>query len=92
MVTYYTNLKKIMIFSSPETELAHLSRMLTRLAYSIPVESVSVRQSVCMCVHIPAEPASVHQSVCMCVHTFKHEYLRNQQAEFNQILSEASFG
>ena len=26
------------------------------------------------------------------VHTFKHEYLRNQQAEFSQILSEASFG
>ena len=26
------------------------------------------------------------------VHPFKHEYLRNQQAEFNQILSDASFG
>ena len=32
-------------------------------------------------------------SVCGCVcYPFKHEYLRNQQAEFNQILSEASFG
>ena len=26
------------------------------------------------------------------VHTLKHEYLRNQQAELNQILSEALFG
>ena len=44
---------------------------------------------------IPVEPASVHQCVCvcvwMCVHTFKHEYLCNKQAEFKQILSEASF-
>ena len=31
---------------------------------------------------------SVHASV----HTFKHEYLRNQQADCNQILSEASLG
>ena len=34
------------------------------------------------------EPASVHPSV----HTFKHEYLRDQQADYNQILSEASLG
>ena len=34
------------------------------------------------------EPASVRASV----HTFKHEYLRDQQADFNQILSEASLG
>ena len=34
------------------------------------------------------EPASVHASV----HTFKHEYLRDQQADYNQILSEASLG
>ena len=27
----------------------------------------------------------------VCVHTFKHEYLRDQQADYNQILSEASF-
>ena len=27
-----------------------------------------------------------------CVNTFKHEYLRNQQADCNQILSEASLG
>ena len=27
-----------------------------------------------------------------CVHTFKHEYLRDQQADYNQILSEASLG
>ena len=26
------------------------------------------------------------------VHTFKHDYLHNQQAYSNQILSEASFG
>ena len=34
------------------------------------------------------EPASVRASV----HTFKHEYLRDQQADYNQILSEASLG
>ena len=34
------------------------------------------------------EPASVRA----CVHTFKHEYLRDQQADYNQILSEASLG
>ena len=31
-------------------------------------------------------------SVCACVHTFKHEYLRDQQADYNQMLSEASLG
>ena len=35
------------------------------------------------------EPASVRPSG---VHTFKHEYLRDQQADYNQILSEASLG
>ena len=30
--------------------------------------------------------------VCASVNTFKHEYPRNLQAEFNQILSEASSG
>ena len=34
----------------------------------------------------------VCQCVCLCVHTFKHEYLRNQWADCNQILSEASLG
>ena len=34
------------------------------------------------------KPASVRPSV----HTFKHEYLRDQQADYNQILSEASLG
>ena len=53
--------------------LAHLSRRLTRWAYSIPVEPASVRQ-------------------CVCVHTFKHEYLRNQSAGHNRILTEASLG
>ena len=42
------------------------------------------------------EPASMRPSVRPCVrpcgHTFKHEYLRNQQADYNQILSEASLG
>ena len=36
--------------------------------------------------------ASVHPSVRPCVNTFKHEYLRNQRADCNQILSEASLG
>ena len=35
------------------------------------------------------EPASVRPCY---VHTFKHEYLRDQQAHYNQILSEASLG
>ena len=34
------------------------------------------------------EPASVHPSI----HTFKHEYLQDQQTDYNQILSEASLG
>ena len=38
------------------------------------------------------EPASVRVCVHPCVHTFKHEYLRDQQADYNQILSEASLG
>ena len=36
------------------------------------------------------EPASVRPSMRASVHTFKHEYLRDQQADYNQILSEAS--
>ena len=39
----------------------------------------SRRLSVCLC-------------VCLCVHIFKHEYLRDQWANCNQILSEASLG
>ena len=35
---------------------------------------------------------SVRLCVRASVNTFKHEYLRNQQADYNQILSEASFG
>ena len=34
------------------------------------------------------EPASVRA----CVHTFKYEYIRDQQADYNQILSETSLG
>ena len=30
--------------------------------------------------------------VCVCVNFFKHEYLRNQWANQNQILSEALWG
>ena len=30
--------------------------------------------------------------MCACLNIFKHEYLRDQQAYRNQILSEASFG
>ena len=37
---------------------------------------------------IPVKPASVRASV----HTFKHEYLCNQLADWNEILSEASLG
>ena len=38
---------------------------------------------VCVCVCV---------CVGLCVHTFKHKYLRNQWADGNQILSEASLG
>ena len=36
--------------------------------------------------------SSRHLCVCPCVNIFKHEYLRNQWADCNQILSEASLG
>ena len=35
---------------------------------------------------------SVRPCVRPSIHTFKHEYLRYQQVDRNQILSEASFG
>ena len=38
------------------------------------------------------EPAFVCVSVCMSVHTFKHEYLRSQWSDHNQILSVALLG
>ena len=41
---------------------------------------------------IPVEPASMCASVRPCVNTFKHEYLCNQLADRNEILSEASLG
>ena len=41
---------------------------------------------------IPVEPASVRASVRPSVNTFKHEYLCNQLADWNEILSEASLG
>ena len=31
-------------------------------------------------------------SVRVSIHTFKHEYLRDQQADYNQILSERHWG
>ena len=44
----------------------------------------------------PPEPASVgpcvRVSVHSCVNTFKHEYLRNQKADHQHILSEAPLG
>ena len=57
--------------------LAHLSRRLTRWAYRMGLEPASIR-------------ACVRASVRPCVHTFKHEYLRDQQADYNQILYDAS--
>ena len=41
---------------------------------------------------IPVEPASVSACVCVCVNTFRHEYLCNQLADWNEILFEASLG
>ena len=40
----------------------------------------------------PSVRACVRPSVRASVHTFKHDYLLNQQAYSNQILSEASLG
>ena len=56
--------------------LAHLSRRLIG-------ELIVYRSSRRPCVR-----PSVHPSV----HTFKHEYLCNQLADWNEILSEASLG
>ena len=39
---------------------------------------------------IVAQESLYQASVCVSVHTFKHEYLSNQRADHNQILSEAS--
>ena len=60
--------------------LAHLSRRLTRWAYSIPVEPASVRQCVCVCV-----------CVSVCQH-FPTWISPQQCAKRNQILTEALFG
>ena len=62
-----------------KTFLAHLSRKLTSRAYSITVEPASVR-------------ACVRRSVRASVNTFKHEYICNQLADWNESLSEASLG
>ena len=40
----------------------------------------------------PCVRLSVRPCIRASVHTFKHEYLRDQQADYNQILSEASLG
>ena len=49
------------------------------MVYSIPVEPASVRPCVRLCVR-----ASVH--------TFKHEYLCNQLADWNEILMKHHLG
>ena len=56
--------------------LAHQSR---RLRGELIVYQSSSRPSVRAC-------------VSLCVNIFKHEYLSDQQADHNQILSEASLG
>ena len=56
--------------------LAHLSRRLRG-------ELIVYRSS---------RPPCVCASVCVSVHTFKHEYLSNQLADWNEILSGASLG
>ena len=63
--------------------LAHLSRRLTRWAYRMGGELATVRA----CVRV-----SICLSIHPCVNTFKNEYLCNQRADCNQILSEASMG
>ena len=59
--------------------LAHLSQRLTRWAYRMGLKLASLL----LCVSASVRPS---------VHTFKHEYLRNQCADRNQILTEASLG
>ena len=61
-----------------ELFLAHLSR---RIIGELIVYRSSRRPSVRACV-----------CVCASVNTFKYKYLCNQLADWNQILSEASFG
>ena len=41
---------------------------------------------------LPVEPASVCVSVCLSVNIFKLDYLHNNSANRNQLLSEASLG
>ena len=60
--------------------LAHLSR---RLIGELIVYQSSRRPSVRACVSASVRPS---------VNTFKHEYLCNQLADWNEILSEASLG
>ena len=73
---------KIILFRLPF--LAHLSRSLKG---ELIVYQSSRRLSVCLCVC-----ESVCLCVCLSVNIFKFEYLRNQWANRNQILSEASLG
>ena len=60
--------------------LAHLSRRLTRWAYSIPM------------VRCPSVVVRHHPSASVVVHTFKLEYLWSQLANLDQILCVASLG
>ena len=41
---------------------------------------------------IPVEPSSMCLAVCLCVNIFKLEYLHNQWANRNEILTEPSLG
>ena len=68
-----------MLIASSDIFLAHLSRRLTRCACRMGGQPASVGP----CVRASVRP---------CVYTFKHEYLCNQWANRNQILSEASLG
>ena len=60
--------------------LAHLSR---RLKGELIVYQSSCRLAVCL---------SVWLCVCLSVNIYKLEYIRNQWANRNQVLSEASLG
>ena len=67
------------IFLSYSTQLNCISSPEPKAHGEIIVHQSSRR--LCVCVY-----------VCVCVHTFKHEYLRDQWVNCNQILSEASLG
>ena len=63
--------------------------LIQAVQYNLVFSSLEPKAHTVSLYSIPVKLASVRPCVCLCVHTFKHEYLRNQLADRNQILTEA---